>query len=178
MRTRSTPRNLTLPALAIMVLMVARGEAFAGQSTKSDAHDELKSLVHEYTSYEDAGDMVGQAKLMVPDRWWHGIGGRRTDNELYMKMQQQLFSNARKRYPGVTFMREVRDLETRLVAPTVAITSFTWFVNRLIPPDLPADKVQALGPAPIPNTVSLIWVRQAEGWRIISTHMSPLYLRP
>ena len=164
-------------AAAVICVALSSSATFAEQSRKSE-QDELRSLVVEYTRLEDAGDMAAQSKLMAADRIWHGIGGRRTDNALYMKMQEHSIGNSRKRYPGVTFMREARDLEIRLLAPTVALTSFTWFANRLIPPDLPADKVQALGPAPIPQTISMVWVRQQDGWKIASTHMSPLYLRP
>lgn len=149
----------------------------ANQAKKSDV-EEVEALVHEYTRLEDAGDMQTQTRLIAADRWWHGIGGRRTDNALYMRMQEEAIGNNRKRFPGVKAIREVRDLRVRLVAPTVAVASFTWFNNRLIPPDLPQDKVQALGPAPIPQVVSLVWVKQAEGWKIINSHHSPEYLRP
>jgi hypothetical protein len=94
-----------------------------------------------------------------------------------MKIQNEAFVVSRKRYPGLQVIREVRDLKTRLIAPTVAVASFTWVANRIIPPDLPSDKVQALGPAPIPVVVSMVWVKQADGWKIVNTHNSPLYLR-
>lgn len=113
---------------------------------------------------------------MTTDRWWHGVGGRRTDNALWMKVQQETRTNNQKRYSGLRYTREVRDLMIKLVAPTVAVSSFTWFTNRFIPPDLPADKITALGPAPAPTTVSLVWVRQQDGWKIVSSHTSPLYL--
>lgn len=170
--------SIARPGLFVVVvggLLV--GSAVSAEQAKKADQDELESLVHEYTRLEDAGDMEGQSKLMAADRWWHGMGGRRTDNALYMKMQTQAIANGKKRYPGVQFMREVRDLRVRLLAPTAAITSFTWFANRLIPPDLHADKVQALGPPPIPQTVSMVWARQQDGWKIVNTHISPQYAR-
>jgi hypothetical protein len=165
---------ITLVAVSWLALSV---DASAQQAKRTD-QEELEALVQEYTRLEDAGDMLTQSKLIAPDRWWHGIGGRRTDNSLWMKVQEEGFANTRKRYPGLRFVREVHDLRVRLIAPTVAITSFTWFANRLIPPDLPNEKVQALGPAPIPQTTSLVWVKQQDGWKIINSHISPLYLRP
>ena len=170
----SASRGLPLVVLSCVIAIPA---LTAGQPARGTDEQKLESLVHEYTRYEDAGDMASQSTLMAGDRWWHGPGGRRTDNALYMKLQERAIANAKGRYPGVTFMREVRDLRVRLLAPTVAITSFTWFANRLIPPDLPADKVQALGPAPLPTTVSLVWLRQGDAWKIVNSHHSPQYQR-
>src|SRR4029434_4681581 len=105
--------------------------------------------------------MASQARMMTTDRWWHGVGGRHTDNAQYMKIQEESIAASRKRYPGLQNIREVRDLKIRLIAPTVAVTSFMWVNNRIIPGDLPTDKVAALGPAPIPAFYSLVWVKQA-----------------
>lgn len=162
--------------VTVATLVLALAHPAAAQQKKSDI-EEIEALVADYTRFEDAGDMLAQAKLMVADRWWHGIGGRRTDNALYMKVQDEGMAASRKRYPGLHTIRETRDLMVRLVTPTVAVSSFTWFANRIIPPDLPPDKVTALGPAPVPAVYSLVWVKQADGWKIVSTHTSPLYLR-
>lgn len=151
--------------------------AWSAAQTKVTDQQEIEALVMEYTRLEDSGDMQTQSKMIAPDRWWHGGGGRRTDNALWMKVQGTNFANFQKRYPGVTVAREVRDLKIRMVAPTVAIASFTWVSNRSIPPDLPAEKVQALGPPPIPLVISLVWVKQADGWKIVSSHNSPEYVR-
>lgn len=173
--------RMTVPRRWLLGFLVAAlafwtADPLAAQAKKTE-QEEVESLVYEYTRLEDAADMQNQSRLIASDRWWHGIGGRRTDNAMWMKVQQENFANSQKRYPGIRFIREVRDMKVRLVAPTVAVSSFTWFSNRLIPPDLPADKVQALGPAPIPTTVSLVWVKQQDGWKIVSSHNSPLYLR-
>jgi hypothetical protein len=163
----------TVVSLVVALVMALPSLA---QQRKSET-EELEALTIEYTRLEDAGDYQTQAKMIAPDRWYHNVGGRRTENTIYLKVQEEGFANSIRRYPGLKVHREVRDLKSRLVAPTVGITSFTWFVNRLIPPDLPSDKVQALGPAPIPSVISLVWVRQADGWKIVNTHFSPLYLR-
>jgi hypothetical protein len=166
------PVRLTL---LIVALIIGSASSIDAQST-TDLED-VESLVYEFSRLEDSGDMTSQARLMVADRWWHNVGGRRTDNAVNMKIQNEAFVVSRKRYPGLQVIREVRDLKTRLIAPTVAVASFTWVANRIIPPDLPSDKVQALGPAPIPVVVSMVWVKQADGWKIVNTHNSPLYLR-
>jgi hypothetical protein len=163
-------------AFAIATLVLSWATATYAQQRKTDL-EEIEALVNDYTRLEDAGDMATQARMMATDRWWHGIGGRRTDNVQWMKVQDESLAASRKRYPGLQTVREVRDLKVRVIAPTVAVASFTWFANRIVPPDLPADKVTALGPAPIPVVYSLVWVRQSEGWRIVSSHNSPLYLR-
>lgn len=174
-----TVRRLSARAFlvfAIATLVLSWATATYAQPKKSDA-EEIEALVADYTRYEDSGDMASQAKLMTADRWWHGVGGRHTDNALYMKVQEEAAAAFRKRYPGFQSIREVRDLRVKLIAPTVAVASFMWVNNRIIPGDLPADKVAALGPAPIPVFYSLVWVKQADGWKIANTHQSPLYLR-
>lgn len=172
------PNRLRVGLLYPFVVVFTLGAPVwvAAQAKMTDQQD-IEALILEYTRLEDAGDMQTQAKMIAPDRWWHGGGGRRTDNALWMKVQATNIANNQKRYPGVIFQREVRDLKIRMVAPTVAVVSFTWFVNRSIPPDLPADKVQALGPAPIPQVNSQVWVRQADGWKLVNSHISPEYVR-
>ena len=161
---------------AVAVLVLSWATATFAQTKKSDS-EEIEALVAEYTKFEDSGDMASQAKMMTADRWWHGVGGRHTDNALYMKVQEDAITQSRKRYPGLQNIREVRDLKVKMIAPTVAVCSWLWVNNRIIPGDLPSDKVTALGPAPIPQFYSLVWVKQSDGWKIASTHTSPLYLR-
>lgn len=168
-------RGMMTSVLVAGLLMGVQGQT-AAQSARTP-EQEIEALVMEYTRLEDITDMATQSKMIAPDRWWHGAGGRRTDNATWMKVQQEGFANTAKRYPGLHTMREVRDLKVRVLAPSVALASFTWFPNRMIPGDLPADKVQALGLAPIPQVMTLVWVRQTDGWKIVSTHISPLYTR-
>jgi hypothetical protein len=166
----------SLCALIATAVCITATTAVYTQAGKTP-EQEVEALVMEFTRYEDAGDMVAQTRLTASDRWWHGIGGRRTDNATYMRVQQDGLANTSKRYPGLKTIREVRDLRLRTLSPTIVIASFTWFPNRLIPPDLPSDKVQALGPAPIPQVISQVWVRQTDGWKIVSSHHTPEYLR-
>ncbi len=163
--------------LAAAVLVWSVVAPAGAQQVKGDK-DQLESLVNEYTRLEDTGDMQAQAKFMAPDRWWHGVGGRRTDNAMWMKVQEENIAANRQRFPGVRFIREVRDLQIRFVTPTVAVTSFTWSANRIVPGDLPAEKRQALGPPPIPVVCSHVWAKGSDGWKMVSSHQSPLYVLP
>ncbi len=163
--------------VAGLVLVLCVVVPAGAQQPKGD-REQIEALVNEYTRLEDAGDMPAQAKLMAPDRWWHGAGGRRTDNAIWMKVQEEQIAANRIRFPGLKVMREARDLEIRFVAPTVAVASFTWYANRIVPGDLSAEKRQALGPAPIPVVHSQVWVRGTDGWKMASSHQSPLYVVP
>lgn len=168
-------RKTMLTALVALMVLEMTGSALAqsGRTTEQ----EIEALVMEYTRLEDATDMATQYKLIAPDRWWHGAGGRRSDNPVLSQIQQSNFDAANKRYPGLRTIRDVRDLKVRMIAPTAAVASFIWFPNRLIPGELPMEKVQALGLPPIPQVVSLVWARNADGWKIVSSHISPLYTR-
>jgi hypothetical protein len=172
----ATQIRLTVCSLLVVGTVLAGAMPAAAQAGKTP-EQEIEALVMEYTRLEDAADMATQSKMIAPDRWWHGAGGRRTDNAMWAKVQQEGFDATGKRYPGLRTMREVRDLKVKLVAPTVAVASFIWYPNRLIPGDMPPEKVQALGLAPIPQVVSLVWARQSDGWKIVSSHHSPQYTR-
>jgi hypothetical protein len=173
-RTRFT--WVAVAAALTAVLVWASTVPAEGQAARTP-EQEIEVLVMEYTRLEDASDMATQSRMIAPDRWWHGAGGRRTDNAMWAKVQQEGFDASSKRYPGLRTMREVRDLKVKMVGPTAAVASFIWFPNRLIPGDMPPEKVQALGLAPIPQVVSLVWARQADGWKIVSSHHSPQYTR-
>jgi len=147
----------------------------AGQA--KDASAELEALVMEYTRLEGLMDMQTQSKFIAPDRIWLGVGGRRTDNAIFMKVQEEGYAEQKKRYPNLRRHVECRDLHIRLIGDNVAVTSFVWYYNRIIPGDLPAEKVEMLGQDPVPNTMSLVWERRGSNWLIVNTHISPLYIR-
>jgi hypothetical protein len=174
--TTARPLRLTVCAIVALGTLLTFVVPAAAQGAKTP-EQEIEALVMEYTRLEDATDMATQSRMIAPDRWWHGASGRRTDNATWMKVQQEGFANTAKRYPGLHTTREVRDLKVKMLAPTVALASFTWFPNRVIPGDLPPEKVQALGLPPIPQIISLVWVRQSDGWKIASSHISPEYTR-
>jgi Domain of unknown function (DUF4440) len=160
-------------AIAAVLCVAVPAEARQGRSDR----DELQALVMEFTRLEDAGDMQAQSKITAPDRWWHGPGGRRTDNAMWMKVQEDNIAATRVRFPGLKTTREVRDLQIRLIGTTAAVTSFTWFFNRVVPGDMTSERRAALGPL-VPVTVSHVWSKGADGWKIVSTHQSPQYVLP
>lgn len=157
--------------LATVAIVLALVAPMGARQAKGD-REQIESLVAEFTRLEDSGDMQGQARMMAPDRWWHGPGGRRTDNATWMKVQEESIAASRQRFPGVRSIREARDLQIRFASPTVAIASFTWFVNRIVPGDLPADKRQALAPL-VPVVHSQVWVKGTDGWKLLNSHQSP-----
>jgi hypothetical protein len=151
--------------------MSLAGTAGAGQS-QSDIAKDIESLVMDYSRFEDTIDMESQFDLIAEDRWWHGPIGRRTDNAMWKMVQQEQFSNFKKAFPNVKVYREVRDLMIRVIGKNVAIASFTWFPNRIVPSDLPQEKREALGPNPVPVVVSLVWEKRGDSWKIVNTHIS------
>jgi ketosteroid isomerase-like protein len=137
--------------------------------------EDIEALIQQYSMLEDAGDMRAQAQLMAANRTWIGPGaGRRTDNAAWMKLQQDFFDDAKKLFPGVRFLREVRDLQVRLYG-SVAVASFYWYTNRFIPGDMPQDKVKLLGPDPTPIAVTHVLAKEGNAWKIAHTHISDLY---
>lgn len=146
-------------------------------SMAQDATGELSKLVAEYSRLEDAMDMRTQGNLISPDRVWNGIGGRRTDNAMWMQVQQENWDAFKARYPGVRMHREVRDLHIRMIGAAAAVTTFTWFTNVIIPGDLDAEKVEELGPGPVPQNMTLVWEKQGNSWKMIASHISPLFIR-
>jgi len=162
--------------LWILPVALALASPVPAEPSQEQAKKELRVLVQEYTILEDAMDMEAQSKLMAEDRIWHGIGGRRTDNALWMKVQQESLDSFKEMFPNVKFYREVRDLHIRLVGDKAAVTSFTWAANRILPGDLSPEKVKLLGPDPVPIVLSLVWQKQKDGWKIVNSHVSPLYV--
>ena len=159
--------------LWILLVLMSSAIAVGAEQSRSDINREIESLVMEYTKLEDAMDMESQSRLIAEDRIWHGPAGRRTDNSLWMKVQQERFDNLKKAFPGLKFYREVRDLHIRVIGANVAVASFTWFANRIMPRDLPPEKAATLGPNPVPLIVSLVWEKRGDSWKIVNTHISP-----
>lgn len=165
-------RNSLLLGVAL-ALVASPGAA----QSQSDIKREIESLVLEYSRLEDAMDMGSQFNLIAEDRVWAGIGGRRTDNAMWMKVQQERFDGFKEAFPNVKVYREVLDLLVQVLGDDVAVANFTWRANRVLPGDLPLEKVEALGRAPVPNVVTLVWERQGGNWQIVNSHISPLFIR-
>ena len=138
--------------------------------------EDIEALIKRYSELEDATDMATQSQMMTADRTWVGIGGRKTNNPMWLDVQQANMDNFRQRFPGVEVKREVRNLHVRLMGK-VAVATFHWYANRIIPGDLPLDKVKQLGLPPVPSTHTHVLTKEGNTWKIAHTHVSPLYLR-
>ena len=156
-------------ALAVMLI---------GMTNPVQAGDkeDIEALIKRYTELEDASDMTAQSQMMIADRTWVGFNGRKTDNAAWMDLQQVNRDNFEKRFPGVECRREGRNLQIRLMG-NVAVATFHWYANRIIPADLPSEKVKMLGLPPVPVTHTQVLTKEGNTWKIAHTHVSPLYLR-
>lgn len=158
-------------AVAVAVLLPATGLAQRQNDTAA-----INRLIDQYGALEDATDMVGQAKLMSPDRVWiAGGAGRRTDQATNMRVQQAAYDALKKQAPGIQTLTEDRDRVIRFHANgAVAIASFYRYTTAILPPNLPAEVAKTLG-APIPPGVVTLVLEKRDGeWKIVHTHVSPL----
>jgi uncharacterized protein (TIGR02246 family) len=135
---------------------------------QADDKADIEALIKEYNRLEEMSDMAGQAKLMTPDRIWiGGTAGRRTNQDLNMKIQQAGLDRSKKRSPA-TALHDVRDLIIRVYGDA-AIASFYWYQSLILTPDQEG---------PNPSTVlihSLFLVKQDGSWKIAYSHSSPLH---
>jgi ketosteroid isomerase-like protein len=160
------------------ILFSALAVMFIGMTNPVQAGDkeDIEALIKQYTELEDANDMAAQSQLMTADRTWVGFNGRKTDNAAWMDLQQVNRDNFEKKFPGVEFRREVRNLQVRLMG-NVAVATFHWYSNRIIPADLSSEKVKMLGLPAVPATWTQVWTKEGNTWKIAHTHSSPLYSR-
>jgi hypothetical protein len=96
---------------------------------------------------------------------------------MWLKIQAERNAQWAKAYPNLKWHYECRDLNIRLIGDNVAVTSFFWYANRIIPGDWSQEKVESLGRSPVPTTLSLVWEKRGNDWKIVNTHISPLYIR-
>jgi uncharacterized protein (TIGR02246 family) len=133
----------------------------------ADDHDDVVAVIHEYLRTEDAGDLATQAKIMSPDRVWLVTGaGRRLDQAENFEIQKKSSAAAERAGNAVATVSEARDIEVRMHADgRVAIASFYWYLT-----PLGGD-----GSSPTPNLVTHVLEKGSDGWKIVHTHISPLY---
>ncbi len=150
-------RNLTALALGLV--------AAAATPTLADDHADVVALIHEYARTEDFGDLVSQDKLMSPERvFLETDTGRRLDHAKNMEIQKKTHAAAEQAGSTTASVSEARDIDIRLHADgKVAIASFYWYVTPLgnVPPTTP-------------TLVSHV-LEKGDGWKIVHTHISPLY---
>lgn len=132
----------------------------------------IEALLQEYRRTQDAGDLLGQAKLMSPNRIWiNQAGERRTDNAENMRIQQMQEDAAEKRSPGVQQITTDRDVVMHFHGDgKVAIVSFHRFAYRAFPPGTSAEVLK--NDSRSTETGTLVLEKQGATWKIVHTHWS------
>jgi hypothetical protein len=135
----------------------------------------INRLIDQYGQMEDAGDMMAQAKLMTADRVWIADAGRRTDQEMNMRLQQAQIEEGKKFAPGTKWFTEARDRLIKFYGKgTVAVASFYWYRTRALAGDLPVEKAQLLGGQPPPLAITHVLVKEGSEWKIAHTHTTTM----
>ncbi len=138
----------------------------------------IHKLIDAYGETENAGDMMAQAKLMSADRVWIGPGGagRITDQKQNMEMQQAQLDAEKAFVPNVKWFSDARDRLVKYYGNgKVAVASFYWYRNFVLPADIPMEKAKLFSQPP-PLVVSLVLEKNGENWKIVHTHTSFLNL--
>jgi hypothetical protein len=137
--------------------------------------DAINRLIDRYIALDDSMDMVGQAKLMSPDRVWIAQGeGRRTDQALGMRLMQAQYNALKKQVPGIQMFGEARDRLVRFYGSgSVAVASFYRHTTLVAPPDTPPDLAKELGALPAAAWTMVLEKRDGQ-WQIVHTHSSRL----
>jgi ketosteroid isomerase-like protein len=143
----------------------------AAAQAQSDI-DAIKQLLQQYRSTQDAGDLIGQGKLMTPDRVWiNQAGVRRADNVENMRVQQIEADFQKKRAPGMQTVTMDRDLLIKFYGDgKVAVASFYRTAVRFFPPGTPKDIMQEYAPGG--ETGTLVLEKRDGAWKIVHTHWS------
>lgn len=169
-------RTTALFVVVLLAVFLATDAVYSQNTADTDA---INILIDKYSAFEDAGDMVSQAKLMTKDRVWiGGLSGRRTNQSMNMEIQQAGIDEAKKWAPGVKRFTEARDRLIKLYGNgSAAVASFYWHTSRVLPADMPQEKADQFGPLR-PTTVTLVLEKQGGNWKIVHTHSSPLGFAP
>ncbi len=148
-------RNFALLTLVLAAMAVP---------TLADDRDDVVAVIHEYIRTEDAGDLATQAKITSPDRVWLVTGaGRRLGQAEDFDIQKKSLAAAEKAGTAVATVSEARDLVRMHADGGIAVASFYWYPT-------PLD-----GPSATPNLVTHVPEKSSGGWKIVHTHISPLY---
>jgi hypothetical protein len=141
--------------------------------------DAIHRLIDQYGQTEDAGDMMAQAKLMSADRVWIGQApaGRQTDQAMNMRAQQAQYDVQKKLVPGLQWFTQARDRLVKFYGnAAVAVASFYWYREPVIPGGTARDVAQGIEAAATPVAITLVLEKQGGEWKIVHTHVS--YLVP
>lgn len=169
-------RNTGLFIVVMLLCVTITGTVHGQNDADTKA---INDLIDKYAAFEDTGDMISQAKLMAADRVWIGaVVGRRTNQKMNMDIQQADFDEARKWAPGVKWFTDARDRLIKFYGDgSVAVASFYWYQNYVLPADMPQEKADQFGPLR-PAAITLVLEKKSGNWKIVHTHTSPLGFPP
>ena len=150
---------------------------FASSPIKSQGKADIEAinkLIDQYSKTEDAGDLMGQAKLMTADRVWIGPTGRRTDQAMNMQIQQTQVDELKKLVPGTKWFTDARDRMIKFYGGgKVAVASFYWHRTFVLPGDTPVEIMKLFETQPSPLVMTQVLVKERDKWKIAHTHASP-----
>jgi ketosteroid isomerase-like protein len=163
-------------ACHVLVCCIAGSVYPLAAQNRSDV-DAIHKIIDQYGQTEDAGDMVAQAKLMAPDRVWIGPApaGRQTDQGMNMRAQQAQYEVQKKLVPGLQWFTQARDRLVKFYGNgAVAVASFYWYREPVIPAGTPREVAQGIEAGANPTAITLVLEKQAGEWKIVHTHVSDL----
>ena len=171
-------KRLTQSACCLVVCGLA-GSVFALTAQNRADVDAVNKVIDQYGQTEDAGDMVAQAKLMAPDRVWVGTApaGRQTDQAMNMRAQQAQYDVQKKLVTGLQWFTQARDRLVKFYGNgAVAVASFYWYREPVIPAGTSREIAQGIEAAATPVAITLVLEKQGGEWKMVHTHVS--YLIP
>ena len=154
-------RNFTKEGRLGILFIVLTGMAFAPVALADDEEDVL-AVVMQYGETEN--DLEEQAKLMRPDRVYITQGLRQTDEARNMANQMAMRRAGEALNGGKTVFRTTIEGPMISVHGDVAIASFVRWWNVF-----PHNQAPAVS---TPTWVTLVLIKDREGWRIKHTHQS------
>lgn len=147
----------------------------ASQVIAAEADDlaAIQQILKQYRATQDSGDLLGQGRLMIPDRVWIGPNGeRRTDNVENMRVQQAEAELQKKEIPGLQRFTMDRDVLIKFHGEgRVAIVSFYRTAVIVFPPHTSRELKEQYGG--YSETGTLVLEKQKEGWKIVHTQWTP-----
>lgn len=144
-----------------ILFIVLTGMAFAPVAFADD-EDDVLAVVMQYGETEN--DLEEQAKLMRPDRVYITQGLRQTDEARNMANQMAMRRAGEALNGGKTVFRTTIEGPMISVHGDVAIASFVRWWNVFPHNQAPVTST--------PTWVTLVLIKDREGWRIKHTHQS------
>ncbi len=161
-------------AALAMTLLAPAVASQANASTEAADREAILAVVNAYFQHEGQGDMLAQADLMTDDRSMLYVGGRLTGPNRPRMVESHAAERRRaQEFPGVGYTFELRDIAVQAYNGDSALVMLETAPTRVIPRDLPPQKLAMLGASKKPYLVALMLVKQAGAWKIAFTGFVP-----